>query len=368
MAGSLNPGRAGSRPRVEQARHSLVERRLRRASLPACAALACALSLACPLAHAGPRADAGGDQDGSSGLVAPSSGERTCGDPPKDGILVVNGVALPSAAVEDMLKAMRPPEGASAADQERQREAAIAALIEQEVLRQACEAAGIVVADAEIDAALGAEVRAAGGEPRLRAQLARRGLDMALHRRQLVERIRLERHLEAVGALKITEEALQEFFERNQGSFIRAEEALAAHILIAVPSTGTARDWDQAFKKIKKIHKMAQAHGTDFAALAQAHSEDPSAASGGDLGWFRRGVMVQPFEEAAFNTSPGAVSAPIQTQFGWHIVKVYGHKSPVGSFEEARDEVRRRLIEDRVLALRAQTLQSLVQKARIERR
>jgi peptidyl-prolyl cis-trans isomerase C len=64
--------------------------------------------------------------------------------------------------------------------------------------------------------------------------------------------------------------------------------------------------------------------GSDFAALAQANSQCPSKARGGDLGVFGRGQMVKPFEDAAYGLEIGAVSEPVQTQFGWHLVKRTG--------------------------------------------
>ncbi|MBI2545908.1 peptidylprolyl isomerase [Candidatus Woesearchaeota archaeon] len=63
-------------------------------------------------------------------------------------------------------------------------------------------------------------------------------------------------------------------------------------------------------------------HGKDFAEVAKAISLCPSKKQGGDLGWFGRGMMVKPFEDAAFSLEKEGLSKPVQTQFGWHIIKV----------------------------------------------
>ena len=107
------------------------------------------------------------------------------------------------------------------------------------------------------------------------------------------------------------------------------EEVHAQHILVASEDAA------------KAIIKQLQG-GADFAQLAKEKSTDPSAkANGGDLGYFRREMMVPAFSDAAFNTKPGTIDPqPVKTQFGWHVIKVDDRRTAAPSFEEKREEIR----------------------------
>ncbi len=92
-----------------------------------------------------------------------------------------------------------------------------------------------------------------------------------------------------------------------------ANEIRASHILVK-----TEQEANNLLSQIRQ--------GTSFEALAQQHSQCPSGKSGGDLGFFGKGQMVPAFETVAFGMEPGQVSAPVKTQFGYHIIKVTGKR------------------------------------------
>lgn len=80
--------------------------------------------------------------------------------------------------------------------------------------------------------------------------------------------------------------------------------------------------------------------GADFAELAKKHSQDGGGEGGGDLGYFTAGQMVKPFEEAAFATEVGKISAPVQTKYGWHLIKVEDKRDrKLPSFDEVKDQI-----------------------------
>jgi peptidyl-prolyl cis-trans isomerase C len=115
--------------------------------------------------------------------------------------------------------------------------------------------------------------------------------------------------LTGVTSAAVTPEALKAAYDAKYANAVPATEYHAAHILVPTE------------KEAKDIKAKLDAGG-DFAALAKANSKDGSAANGGDLGWFGLGMMVKPFEDAVVKLKPGQISDPVQTQFGWHIIKL----------------------------------------------
>ncbi len=118
-----------------------------------------------------------------------------------------------------------------------------------------------------------------------------------------------EAYLTAEMAKRITEEQLREEYDEMVKQFGGEEEVSARHILVKTE--------DEAKALVKALEG-----GTDFAKLAAEKSTGPSGANGGDLGWFGPGQMVKPFADAAFALKKGEVSAPVETQFGWHVIKL----------------------------------------------
>jgi peptidyl-prolyl cis-trans isomerase D len=123
------------------------------------------------------------------------------------------------------------------------------------------------------------------------------------------------------GEVEIAPEEIEAYYRQNLEQFQEPERRRARHILIRTPENAAAETVAGKRQQIEAI--LAQAReGADFAKLAQKHSEDSSAADGGDLGFFDRGQMVQPFEEAAFGLAEGEISGVVTTQFGLHLIKM----------------------------------------------
>lgn len=143
-----------------------------------------------------------------------------------------------------------------------------------------------------------------------------------------------ERTLRAVEAAeriaeeKVTDEAIQAAYDESYANAEPATEYNAAHILVETEAEAQAI-----------VDELAG--GADFAAIATERSKDPgSGQNGGDLGWFGLGMMVPEFEQAVVALEPGGVSAPVQSQFGWHVIRLNETRPiPIPTLEEVRAEI-----------------------------
>ena len=140
------------------------------------------------------------------------------------------------------------------------------------------------------------------------------------------------------------------------------EEAHAAHIMKMTPA-GDAQRLAAAQEAMDSIYLLATQDTADFAALAQSNSEDRgSALRGGDLGWFGRGAMVQPFEDITFGLNEGEISKPFQTRFGIHISKLYG-KRGIQPLDSMRSQLLRQVQRDQRMQI---ANESFIAKTRAE--
>ncbi|TLX53345.1 peptidylprolyl isomerase [Stutzerimonas nosocomialis] len=137
----------------------------------------------------------------------------------------------------------------------------------------------------------------------------------------------------------VSDEELQDLYHNQIANL--AEQRRAAHILIE-PGDGVSDE--QAREKVEEIRKRVEA-GEDFAALAKEFSQDPGSASeGGDLGYAGPGVYDQAFEDALYALDENQLSQPVRSEFGWHLIKLLGVRSPeVPTLESMRPELEREL-------------------------
>lgn len=154
----------------------------------------------------------------------------------------------------------------------------------------------------------------------------------------IIQQVYVQRYL----AAQVSEDAVRALYDETIGANEPEVEVQASHILVSE---------EEVAKSI--IEELAA--GADFATLAQERSEGPSASRGGDLGFFARGDMVPPFADAAFSMEPGQITdAPVQTQFGWHVIQVVDRREVAQqTFAEARGQIEQQMQQESIASLLA---------------
>lgn len=235
----------------------------------------------------------------------------------------VNGTAINAVELVRARKILLRGQSVPAGQQAALDKQAVEQLISAELLYQAAEKLEIKDLDKQIDAKL------AQGKARFKDELefkkAIKELDMDekdlrdYTRRDLL----ISRFIETafVSKVVVPEVEIRAFYDKNPEKFTRDETVKASHILIGTDSSASADDKKKAREKAEKLRKELSG-GADFAVLAKENSTCPSSQQGGDLGFFGKGQMVPSFEKTAFSLRPGEISDVVETQFGYHIIKL----------------------------------------------
>lgn len=168
----------------------------------------------------------------------------------------------------------------------------------------------------------------------------------------VIEKVLMQAFLSKYVQENIKEENLKASYNNFIADETSREEIKASHILMDTES--------EAIDVINMLND-----GDDFAELAKNKSTGPSGPSGGDLGWFKRGQMVPPFEKAAFSLNKNEISQkPVQTQFGWHVIKVFDKRIPEAPSYES---MKSKLIQDLERKIVSKKIQDLRNDALIEK-
>ena len=242
-------------------------------------------------------------------------------------------------------------------------------LINRELLYQESQQKGIKVEDNEVNGQFDIVKKRFPGEEQYKAALQKMNITEAELKSQIREGMAIQQFVDnyLVQEITVSEAEVMGFYQDNPDMFKQPEQIKASHILIKVDAQADETAKGQANKKIMKIQKQLKA-GQDFASLATEFSEGPSNVNGGDLGYFSRGQMVKPFEDAAFKLKSGEVSDIVETRFGYHLIKVVDKKpESVVSYEKVKDKITQYLEQDKKGKAVKADIEKLRQKAVIER-
>jgi peptidyl-prolyl cis-trans isomerase C len=192
-------------------------------------------------------------------------------------------------------------------------------------------------------------------ESDLRLQIER---DMAIQ--QLINK-------EVGQKVMISDEESKTYYDTHPQSFVQPEQIRASHILIKVDADATEAQKTEARKKITAIQQKLK-KGEDFATLANNYSEDTTSKKGGDLGYFGRGKMVEPFEEAAFSLKPNEISDIVETQYGYHLIKVVDKKPEAKlTYAEVKDRLNQYLKQQKLQSEEKLYIDNLRKNAAVEK-
>lgn len=224
-------------------------------------------------------------------------------------------------------------------------------LINQKVLVMAAEDRGFAVSDADFNTTV-AQIKARfPSEAEFANALAQQGMTQESFLESLRDDLTIRNFVQSafIDTIDISLAEARSYYDSHQSEFVSPEAVHARHILMRTTPNPSPEEDAAARMRAEAAHARIQG-GEDFAAVARAVSEDETTSgNGGDLGFFTRGQMVAPFDSASFALAPGAVSGPIKTQFGWHLIKVE-EKQPAGpmEFDRISAQVIQKLQQDRV--------------------
>ena len=242
-------------------------------------------------------------------------------------------------------------------------------LIEREILYQQSQKVGIQVTDQTVDDQLAAIKKRFPNETEYKNALSKMNLSEDEVKAQIKRGLSIKELIDQQISSKvvITDEESKAYYDKNPQMFKQPEQIKASHILIKVDAKADEAKKAEARKKIEEVQQKLK-DGGDFAALAKEHSEGPSSAKGGDLGYFRRGQMVKPFEEAALALKPNEVSDVVETRFGYHIIKVYDNKpEQTQAYADVKEKIIQRMKQEKIEKEAIQYVGKLKKDAKLEK-
>jgi parvulin-like peptidyl-prolyl isomerase len=197
-------------------------------------------------------------------------------------------------------------------------------IIDERLMLQEGKKLGFIVDEDSIDAAM-KDIAQKNGlqEVQLEQMLEREGRSLSSYRNHIRDQILVSKitRFEISNRVKVSDKEVNQYYRDHQKEFWEDGRVRARHILFIAERSSSETNRKVKLQQAKKVLNEIR-KGKDFAELAMEYSEDVSASDGGDVGFVVRGKMVREFEEAVFDLKPGQISDIVETEYGYHIIKV----------------------------------------------
>ncbi|EGT4906985.1 peptidylprolyl isomerase [Clostridioides difficile] len=207
---------------------------------------------------------------------------------------------------------------------------------------------------------------AMGKDEKYKEQLKKLGIDDEFLRDQQEKDLAMQNYQSNFAKkTKISDEEMKKYYDTHKDEF-KKDEVEASHILLKTVDDNNKplsdKEKAEAKKKAEEALKEVKS-GEDFAKVAKKYSQDASASDGGKLGFFSRGQMVAEFEDAAFSMKKGEISDLVETQYGYHIIKVTDRINEQTSFEDAKETIKEQLLKNKY----QEQIEKLTKEAKVEK-
>lgn len=293
---------------------------------------------------------------------------------PTAAVVTVNGKPILGRDLERQVQALqaqlvrRAPPEQIAQMMPRLQQQAIANLVNERLLIEAAAAKKVTASDEELAKAKEDVMKGAPPGQKLEDALAQAKLTMDDFNAQMRDGISVRKLMEGVvGAAEVSDADVKAFYEKNPEQFKRPETVSARHILVKFDAAADEAGKTEAKKKAEAVRERL-VKGEDFAKVCAEVSDDPgSKENGGLYENFPRGQMVPPFEEAAFTQKAGDIGPLVETQFGYHIIKVEKHnEAGTVSMDEVKERLKGFLVNQKKQELAQNYLKDLSTAAKID--
>jgi peptidyl-prolyl cis-trans isomerase SurA len=235
-------------------------------------------------------------------------------------------------------------------------------IVAEKLLEKQAKALQLEVTETQVDAAIeDIKTRNRFDDEQLDRALDGQGLDRKTFRAQIRRELESYQVMQAKvrSRVKVSDDDLKNYYQTHPQEFGGEQELHVRHIFLPLPEHASKGDEAKARTAAERVLQRLKT-GEDFAKVAKEVSKGPSAEDGGDLGWLRRGTIQKALEDAAFALKDGQLSDVVHAGPGLHIVKVEARRiGGARSFDDAKEEIRNRLLDEQVTATRQQVLDEL---------